>query len=283
MNEYLVPELVSAPQRSYQQLMWPKEQLLELVKKRIVENSDLDAPIEGTIVPPLMLAASDDIHIESLQLLLDRRANPEVVVHPAKQTPLYQAACKCAPKSIEALLKKKADPNNILYAQSQSQTTPLHAACHPCNDSLNNHNIEKRFDAIRLLLIAKADPNARDRKGETPLWGLVTNFKDEPPYLRGGKLNRFLASRKQLINLFFQEDVYPSLQIKGKGNLVTISGQSGNPILSIHTQLQVAQRKKEFKALLCEYFTGRFKPGAASDFRKLPSDLIKIIIHLAYP
>lgn len=285
MDQHATPALELIPKfADTLSMRWPKEQLLALVKKRIEDGHDLNAPIENTTVPPLIFAASNDIYIESIRLLLENGANPEIV-HAVKCTPLYQAAFSCAPLSIDALLKKKSDPNNPLYAQSPSKETPLHAACSYYRDSLEKEKNEKRYNAVKLLLDAQANPNAKDRNNIVPIAGLIMHHQRLLSHhlysgLHSDELKAFLKTREQLINLFFQEKVYLSLSQK---ELTCLGHESGNPVLLIYTHQKLIKRKNQFKTLLCEYFTGRFKSEAQSNFRKLPSDIIRYIINFAYP
>ena len=71
---------------------------------------------------------------------------------------LYEAARKGDIDSVRAALKNGADPNPHLDETSPHGWSPLHVAA----------NYNKR-DVCKMLLYRKADINAQDKHGDTPL------------------------------------------------------------------------------------------------------------------
>lgn len=221
---------------------WEKEKLLQLVQQRIATQQDLNAPIEDTTVPPLILAATDDRYIESTRALLAAGADANLT-HPKKQTPLYQAACGVAAETIEELLKAKANPNPEICRSSQSKCTPLHALCNPLKDSLEPERIQKRFKAIQLLIAANADVNFPNHMGEIPLEGLLRHYQNFKKTLSKKEKDTFLESRERLIDLFLATDIELSTDTQDKANPIVVAGTIGSPILSIYTFMKLQQKK----------------------------------------
>lgn len=107
---------------------------------------------------------------EAAELLLTFKANPDPAT--AATSPLFAAAMMDNEGMIGRLLPLKVDPNRPTvrkgdfgsdYSTSPGGSTPLHAAVLKCN-----------VNAARLLLDAKANPNAVNEAGWTPLMGAIT-------------------------------------------------------------------------------------------------------------
>ncbi|KAJ1475622.1 ankyrin repeat-containing domain protein [Baffinella frigidus] len=107
-----------------------------------------------------LLAAKADVHAQS----------------DCGETPLHWAARMGQEAAIKALLAAKAD----VHAQNEGGRTPLHRAAYSgleiktfqaakADGSAENHDDLGQEAAIRALLAAKADLNAKDIDGNTPL------------------------------------------------------------------------------------------------------------------
>ena len=99
---------------------------------------------------PLILASKQG-HRNCAELLLSRRANPNIQDR-LLFTPLYYASRHGNRDCAELLLGHKADPNQ----QSKGGWTPLHVA-----------SLWGNRDCAELLLGRKADPNLQDENGQT--------------------------------------------------------------------------------------------------------------------
>ncbi|KAL7286666.1 hypothetical protein TKK_0019161 [Trichogramma kaykai] len=108
------------------------------------------------------------------------RAGVDVNLDTYACSPLHIAAQYRQKEIVDVLLKRGADPN----ARDHEQSTPLHALSRPCfceYASCDNFcDCQKPVDDIvRMLVEKKADIEARDRHGDSPLQSSVSRFHVE--------------------------------------------------------------------------------------------------------
>ena len=114
--------------------------------------AQIDAPDEKGLTP-LVLAIQTG-HPECVEVLLQMGANPNA--GPNNWSPLHEAALMGDVPSLQALLRRKADPNR---QEKQNRGAPLHVAC-----------FQGQLEVCRILIQAGANVNLRDREGLTPLF-----------------------------------------------------------------------------------------------------------------
>jgi ankyrin repeat protein len=91
-------------------------------------------------------------------------ANVAFDVDSAGRSPLFYAALHGRAAEVAAYLQEHGDEVN---STDKEGFTPLHFAAQ-----------QQHADAAALLIGAGADPNARDRFGNTPLWTALFNVRD---------------------------------------------------------------------------------------------------------
>lgn len=103
-------------------------------------------------------------HHTTLSLLLEARADPNVMADPVNTTctsPLHYAANEPDPKAVELLTRHGADVDRV----NDERVTPLMLAC----GSQRYNMQQQQRSVISLLLSCGADPNARDESQWTAL------------------------------------------------------------------------------------------------------------------
>ena len=119
---------------------------------------------------PLHIAARESANPEVIEILLHAgaRANAR---NNYGQTPLHHAAGRTGnPEVLEALLEALLEGGADANARAEDYSTPLHHAAGQTG----------KPGVLEALLTAKADVNAKDRKGLTPLSHAVLNCSGEP-------------------------------------------------------------------------------------------------------
>ena len=91
-------------------------------------------------------------------------ANVTPKVDPAGRSPLFFAALHGCAADAAAYLQEHVDEAN---SADREGFTPLHFAAQ-----------QQHADVAALLIAAGADPNARNRFGNTPLWTAMFNVRD---------------------------------------------------------------------------------------------------------
>jgi hypothetical protein len=107
----------------------------------------------------LLVAAAEASDTRFLSALLDAGASMDTKLLPRLSESLLHVASSCSPAATAMLLKRGANPNTLDFSHAR----PLHAVCS------RNFDIEKKIDAIKLLLAAGADVNAPTKDGRTAL------------------------------------------------------------------------------------------------------------------
>ncbi|CAN5193111.1 hypothetical protein BH09DEP1_BH09DEP1_4930 [soil metagenome] len=261
-------------------------QQLYMQAQELIENKrDLNAPFVANGIPLLAQSAQSNEHIATTFLLLFHGANPDVIDGSGK-TPLLYAAQNCADKNIAALVYYKANPNHPCYQQRPNRSTPLQALCLPNQDSFDNKKNKARLKAVEWLLAAKADTNARDASGITPIFGLVTCAREK-------RSSALMSPRKKVIFSNFRKSLINAL-LACKANLqITdhmgrdLYHQSGHQVdayLSIYIAIKGNQRREKLRKLLLQFLKGSpYLPDRISPFKTFPPDILRYILKQAYP
>lgn len=259
-------------------------QLYAQAQELIKSNADLNADVNHQ-GPLLAQAAFSNDHVATALLLLSLDANPDVIDHLGK-TPLLYAAELSAHRIIEALVYFGANPNHACYQTRGNKSTPLHALCTPSHDSSSAYAIKSRQTAVEWLLAAGADTNAQDSQGATPFFRLVSCWKKSSTsaLLASDQKKLFHSARKNLIHAFLACKANPAItDITGK-TLHTQTNYYIDPYLDMYVTLRFKQRRQKLRALLLIFLkTSDKMPEAQSEFKRLPPDLLRYILKIAYP
>ncbi len=230
-------------------------------------------------------AAQSDQHIAVTTLLL-HCGMPADSHDPTLTSPLFQAAWHCQPRTLATLLEHNANPNHEMYQKTAPRLTPLHAVCRSNLDSFNAAANNNRRSAIEWLLAANANTNARDRQGKTPLFDLITTYRDEkcPILFSPRKKLLFFNARKTLIDLLMLCKADPTLKDSRGESALCGHSQERCGLLSIYTAIKFKARRAQLRELLFTYLSkARAKRDATSDFKNMPNDILQLILKLAYP
>uniref|UniRef100_A0ABD2XII2 Uncharacterized protein n=1 Tax=Trichogramma kaykai TaxID=54128 RepID=A0ABD2XII2_9HYME len=116
---------------------------------------------------------------EVLRKLMDRNVNEYLCVGKFNCTPLYVAVHRTRYDVVELLLKKGADPNiGFEKIYSKDGTTSLHWICDIiANDIMPPFHSYDLVELIELLIQYKADVNAKDSNGHSPMFRLFNQVK----------------------------------------------------------------------------------------------------------
>lgn len=259
-------------------------QLYAQAQELIKSNPDLNANVnhQGTL---LAQAALSNDHASTALLLLSHGANPDVIDHLGK-TPLLYAAELSAHRIIEALVYFGANPNHPCYQARGNKSTPLHALCTPSHDSSSAYAIKSRQTAVEWLLAAGADTNAQDAHGATPFFGLVSCWRKSSTstLLASDQKKLFHSVRKNLIHAFLACKANPEIRDMSGKTLHTQTNYYVDPYLDMYIALRYKQRRQKLRALLLTFLkTSDKMPEAQSEFKRLPPDLLRYILNIAYP
>jgi ankyrin repeat protein len=254
-----------------------RDELFKLVQDRINKNEDLNTPVPGNGLPPLFIAAKSDSYLPITELLLRHCVSADAIFEQIS-TPLYVAANSCATATMQLLLQNGANPNNEIYAKSHSKFTPLHALCHASQDTLVKKKTQKQLRGIQMLIKAGAALDWQNHLGQTSLFYLILKYKNKSTPCSEPVRKDFFLMRKNMICLLLRSGINTSIMDKYKHTASSAGGKNGCPELGIFIEMERAKLKKALKAYLC----GGKKPEAQSAFKRLPSDLINIIVNFVY-
>lgn len=259
-------------------------QLFAQAQELIKNNADLNANVNHK-GPLLAQAALNNDYVSTALLLLSHEADPDVIDHLGK-TPLLYAAELSAHRIIKALVYFGANPNHPCYQARANKSTPLHKLCAPYHDSSCALKIKSRQDAIEWLLAAGANTNAQDAQGATPFFGLVVCWKKRSTsvLMESHEKKLFHEARKSLINVFLACKANPDITDLSGKTLHTQTGDYVDSYLDLYVAFRFKERRQKLRAVLLRFLkTNTQKPNAQSPFKKLPPDLLKYILKIAYP
>ena len=149
---------------------------LSLVQLLLGRNARCDI-IDNFGSTPLHYAQSDTVDTEISKLLIPAAVNVNFRNNDG-ETPLHLAAGEGNANKVDLLLKAGASVSLVAR-----QGTALHYSMHPLDQPYDNLSVaEKCLQVVELLLKYKANVNAKDRDGKTPMDYAVTS-KDVVCYL----------------------------------------------------------------------------------------------------
>lgn len=177
------------------------------------------APHSAKQVPPLVQAASKG-NLDAVKALLAEGVDPNQA-HESGIAPIHISAMENMLEITRALVEAGAD----LGLKQAAGATPLHMAC----------AVPDSIETVRFLLQSKADPNAKDNDGRTPLIAAATNgFTDVVEALAGAgaDLNHQDKDGATALHgaILFQHESTAALLIAGGANVNPADGQKLTPL-----------------------------------------------------
>lgn len=158
---------------------------LEALRLLLQAGADANLEPPGARGYPPLCSAIQRNFVEGVKLLCEYKANPNVPGPTAEGSPIIFLALG-NPEMLKALLKAGANPN--VQKDPNTRSSPLHsAAANP-----------GREEQLKLLLAAKADVNAVDSAGRTPLHSCVPSPAVTPGVVRQTEAES-LAKMKELL------------------------------------------------------------------------------------
>jgi ankyrin repeat protein len=159
---------------------------LEALRLLLQAGADANFEPPGSRGYPPLCSAIQRNFVEGVKLLCEYKANPNVPGPTAEGSPIIFLALG-NPEILKVLLKGGANPN--VLKDPKTRTSPLHsAAAEPGKE-----------EQLKLLLAAKADVNAVDSQGRTPLHACVPAPAPPPPNVERQTEAECLAKMKELL------------------------------------------------------------------------------------